>query len=191
MMKIPTIYVRDWEGTLGPRGRLVTREEHPDCRWVFEGDGVATRKYDGTAVFVDDEGNIYKRLAVPEGRLKPDGFIPLDWEGDDGQRKLIGWTPVSEDKPADRWVLEAVAGAGGPLEQGSYELVGPKIQGNPEDYETHQLVRHADAQVLVAPTDYDELISYLDGGGIEGIVWHHPDGRMAKIKAKDFGVRRA
>jgi hypothetical protein len=22
--------------------------------------------------------------------------------------------------------------------------------------------------------------------GIEGIVWHHDDGRMAKIKARDF-----
>ena len=23
---------------------------------------------------------------------------------------------------------------------------------------------------------------------IEGIVWHHPDGRMAKIKRRDFGL---
>jgi hypothetical protein len=26
---------------------------------------------------------------------------------------------------------------------------------------------------------------------IEGIVWHHPDGRMAKLKLRDFGVKRA
>jgi hypothetical protein len=25
---------------------------------------------------------------------------------------------------------------------------------------------------------------------IEGIVWHHSDGRMVKIKAKDFGIKR-
>jgi hypothetical protein len=24
---------------------------------------------------------------------------------------------------------------------------------------------------------------------IEGIVWHHPDGRMVKIKKKDFGYK--
>lgn len=26
---------------------------------------------------------------------------------------------------------------------------------------------------------------------IEGIVFHHPDGRMAKIKLRDFGISRA
>lgn len=25
-----------------------------------------------------------------------------------------------------------------------------------------------------------------EAGGVEGIVWHHDDGRMAKIKARDF-----
>jgi len=25
---------------------------------------------------------------------------------------------------------------------------------------------------------------------IEGLVFHHPDGRMAKIKKRDFGFRR-
>ncbi|GAA0391384.1 hypothetical protein GCM10009530_48340 [Microbispora corallina] len=26
----------------------------------------------------------------------------------------------------------------------------------------------------------------LRGWGHEGLVWHHPDGRMAKIEARDF-----
>ena len=26
----------------------------------------------------------------------------------------------------------------------------------------------------------------LKGQGVEGIVWHHPDGRMAKLKGRDF-----
>jgi hypothetical protein len=25
---------------------------------------------------------------------------------------------------------------------------------------------------------------------IEGLVFHHPDGRMAKIKLRDFGMKR-
>jgi len=25
---------------------------------------------------------------------------------------------------------------------------------------------------------------------MEGIVWHHPDGRMVKIKGVDFGINR-
>lgn len=34
------------------------------------------------------------------------------------------------------------------------------------------------------------LRSYLANKDIEGIVWHHPDGRMVKIKGKDFGLKR-
>jgi hypothetical protein len=30
----------------------------------------------------------------------------------------------------------------------------------------------------------------LAGKDIEGIVWHHSDGRMAKIKLRDFGHKR-
>lgn len=25
---------------------------------------------------------------------------------------------------------------------------------------------------------------------VEGVVWHHPDGRMVKIKTRDFGLTR-
>ena len=38
--------------------------------------------------------------------------------------------------------------------------------------------------------DADALREYLRCRDIEGIVWHHPDGRMVKIKGKDFGFRR-
>ena len=40
------------------------------------------------------------------------------------------------------------------------------------------------------PTDFDGLKLYLEHRDIEGIVWHHPDGRMVKIKKRDFGFRR-
>lgn len=40
------------------------------------------------------------------------------------------------------------------------------------------------------PRDFDGLRAWLDGKDIEGIVFHHPDGRMAKIKLRDFGLRR-
>jgi len=35
-----------------------------------------------------------------------------------------------------------------------------------------------------------ELGQFFKERNIEGIVWHHPDGRMAKIKARDFGIKR-
>ena len=40
MRKIPTVFVRDWDGD---RSR-VTREPDPSCAWVFAGRGRATRE---------------------------------------------------------------------------------------------------------------------------------------------------
>ena len=45
--------------------------------------------------------------------------------------------------------------------------------------------------LIGGPRDFAGLRQYLRLGAIEGIVWHHPDGRMVKIKAKDFGFRRS
>jgi len=41
-----------------------------------------------------------------------------------------------------------------------------------------------------APRKFEEIKAYLADKDIEGIVWHHPDGRMVKIKKKDFGYKR-
>ena len=30
----------------------------------------------------------------------------------------------------------------------------------------------------------------MDGEDIEGLVWHHPDGRMAKLKMRDMDLKR-
>jgi hypothetical protein len=77
------------------------------------------------------------------------------------------------------------------LQDGTYELVGPKVQGNPERYERHTLIRHANAQIFQnAPREFNDLRSWLTDKDIEGIVFHHPDGRMGKIKKRDFGLAR-
>ena len=73
---------------------------------------------------------------------------------------------------------------------GTYELCGPKVQGNPERYDHHLLVRHGSEVLADAPRTFLALGHYLADNDIEGIVWHHPDGRMVKIKGKDFGLRR-
>jgi hypothetical protein len=67
----------------------------------------------------------------------------------------------------------------------TYELCGPKVNGNPERVGRHILAPHGLMPVEDAPRDFDGLAAYLarfDGG----IVWHHPDGRMAKLKRRDF-----
>jgi hypothetical protein len=197
--KIPTLFVRDFAG--GHPERL-TREVHPDCGWVIAGEGVATRKYDGTCVRleVDPRGEPIHWWARRE--VKPSGTPPPGWQEtstDPETGKRIGWEPVHLGHAFANHLFDAVdhSNASEPQRvwsEGTYELCGPKINGNPEQYNRHVLIRHADAGTLDGiPRDYDGLALVLTGqqlfGGpfpYEGIVWHHPDGRMAKIKRRDF-----
>lgn len=41
----------------------------------------------------------------------------------------------------------------------------------------------------LAPHDFEGIKGFLAENVIEGLVWHHPDGRMAKIKRRDFGLK--
>ena len=101
--------------------------------------------------------------------------------------KRVGWVPV-ENIPGDKYHIEAFNTH---LSDGTYELVGPKIQGNPEGYDNHTLISHKDAKCFLnAPRDIKGIEKWLEDKDIEGIVFHHPDGRMGKIKKRDFGQKR-
>lgn len=177
MQKIPTLFVRDPADL-----RRVTREVHPDCAWVLAGEGEPTRKYDGTCVRLDDAGRWWARREVKPGKSAPAGFEAVQHDPDTG--KTVGWEPM-EQSSFVKFFTEAVAGQS--LQPGTYELCGPKLNGNPEAYEGHRLVRHETAEVFDdAPRDYDGLMAWLLAHpSFEGIVWHHPDGRMAKLKRRD------
>lgn len=183
MKKIPTIFDRDWNGD---RSRVVN-VPHRDCAWVFAGQGVATRKIDGTCCLVR-YGRLYKRHEVKLGKKHPIGFEPVGADAETG--KVVGWVPVG-DGPEDRWHREAWDKQAHPTQDGTYELIGPKVQGNPEDAPGHVLEAHSDAEgYLNAPRTFEGLREWLAGKDIEGLVFHHPDGRMGKIKLRDFGLRR-
>jgi hypothetical protein len=187
MRKIISLFQRNYDGD-----RLVRNEVVPGAEWVQAGEGVATRKFDGTCCMVAD-GQLYKRFEVKPGRSKPEGFV--EEHDDPTTGKCFGWLLVG-DGPEDRWHCEAfnsgVDWHGEPFSDGTYELLGPKIQGNPENARTHTLLAHGsiDCYPKPVPTDFDGLRKYLSERDMEGIVWHHPDGRMVKIKGKDFGLRR-
>ena len=59
-----------------------------------------------------------------------------------------------------------------------------------EGVSKHILVPHGNTIIFQAPRTFDAIRQFLSEVNIEGIVWHHTDGRMAKIKAKDFGMKR-
>ena len=187
MKKIPTIFERDWNGD---RSRVVN-QIHAGCEWVAAGEGVATRKMDGTSCLVRD-GKLYKRRELKQGDAPPLNFEVADQDGETG--KTVGWIPV-DTSPENRWHLEAFKPD---LADGTYELMGPKVQGNPERFTTHILYPHRYMEHYAdVPRDFEGLKDWLNGNlenlfvrDIEGLVFHHADGRMAKIKLRDYGLKR-
>ncbi len=181
MQKIPTLFLRDPENM-----KLVTDVPNPECQWVFDGEGVATRKYDGTCVMLDNEGNWWARREVKPGKRPPENYQPISTDPNTG--KTVGWEPIEQSAFA-KYHAEALEAV--PISTpGTYELCGPKINGNPERYDGHRLLAHGEARrFLIEDVSYEALrIAFLDpkAAGVEGVVWHHPDGRMAKLKVRDF-----
>jgi len=174
--------------------RLVLDEPSgPDVAWVFEGKGYPTRKYDGTACLVKD-GKLFKRYELKPGKAAPDGFMPAQ-DSDPNTGKQPGWVPVG-DGPEDKWHREGFNNYIRNVinkhheSDGTYELVGPKIQGNKEEVEKHELIPHESAATLpdILRT-FADIKSYLSQNKkIEGIVWHYGD-KWAKIKRRDFGLK--
>lgn len=180
MKKIPTIFKRNPDNM-----RELLPDQNPDCLWVFSGECTATRKYDGTCCKISDKG-YWKRREVKAGKNEPDDFI-LEQE-DMNTSKRVGWVPVDFNDKANRYHIEAYDEE---LPYGTYELLGPKIQGNPEGEDGHFLLKHSEAETFEGvPRTFEGLREWLADRDIEGLVFYHPDGRMAKIKKRDYGQKR-
>jgi hypothetical protein len=181
MKKIPSLFIRDWANDPG----RVTRVVNPDAAWVVAGEGVPTRKWDGTAVLFRG-GKMFARFDCKHGR-KPPTNVEACQEPDPATGHWPGWVPV-DDSPRFKWHREAFRYG---MEDGTYELCGPHFQDNPDGLDRDAFIRHGSGLIGPLdsiPRDYDGLALWLQRHVIEGIVWHHPDGRMAKIKRRDFGL---
>lgn len=184
MRKIPTLFQRD------PDNRAhVTREVNSEAAWVIEGEGRATRKYDGTCVMLDEDGQWWARREVKPGKKPPPRWVQV--AHDEVTGKSMGWEPVEQSAFAKLHaeVMHNALIDKDDLDPGTYELVGPKVNGNPERFDGHRLVPHGQFELDSPGRTYDELESWLQVHDYEGIVWHHPDGRMAKLKRRDFPSR--
>ncbi len=192
MQKIPTLFVRN------PNDRAhVLPEVTPGCEWVLAGNGIPTRKYDGTCVMYDGTA-WWARREVKPGKKAPADFRPISTDQTTG--KTVGWEPIAQSSFA-KYHAEAIADAEdaeypegchpGPWPVGTYELIGPKINGNPERREGHELIAHEHAQVVYMPDrSFDGIrevvLRLAQESGYEGLVFNDGNGRMAKIKARDF-----
>ncbi len=190
MLKIPCLFVRDFS----QRPPILFHVVTDGCEWVMAGEGTHTRKWDGTAVLARD-GKLYARFDCKKGRTPPDGFEPCQDEPDAVTGHWPGWVPVT-DQPQYKWHAKTHSETDGGLQDGTYELCGPKVNGNPEGLESHVFIRHGSPHLMGVVGDIAELTdrsfeginAYLADNVMEGLVFHAPDGRMAKIRRADFGL---
>lgn len=181
MKKISTLFKKNPENL----GRVVN-EIDPANTWVFDEGVKATRKFDGTACAIID-GELYKRYDVKNGKSVPEGAIPCQ-DADKITGHWPHWVKCNREDNADKWHFDAFDKYS--PSDGTYELCGPKIQGNPEKLEHHVLVPHGGWNILFHDFEFDTIKEVLTDEDIEGIVFHHPDGRMCKIRKSDFGIKR-
>lgn len=206
MKKIISLFQRNYDGD-----RLVRDELVPGAEWVANGEGVATQKFDGTCCMVRD-GKLYKRYDAKAGKTPPEGFEPAQ-DPDPVTGHWPGWLLVGSG-PDDKWHQSVgfirLADGAYPAKfsgtdhlcyfltswhvvpDGTYELCGPRIQGNPEGFDDYVLVAHGCVELPECPRDFDGIKAYLESHEMEGIVWWRNDLRdcdKVKIKAKDFGIK--
>lgn len=208
MIKIKTLF------KINPETNLVEDEVVEGSEWVLNNEGVPTEKFDGTACMIR-EGILYKRydrklpphlykeykkgLYIPkrEDFKEPPPFFE---EVDDSALStghIFGWIPVDEKHPENQYHIEAFNAHKHTFNQVAgeltFELMGPRINGNSKGLKTHQLWRHGSVILyeLHPPYTFESLKKYFLSlpKHVEGVVWHHPDGRMVKLRVGDFKKR--
>lgn len=178
MKKIISLFARNYD-TDG----LVRDEIVPGAEWVVAGEGVATRKFDGTAVMVR-AGCLYKRYDAKNGKVPPAGWEPAQ-EPDLITGHWPGWVPVG-NRPEDIWFRQAWemfherSPVSPSLQDGTYELCGPKFNGDPEGFDIPFFAPHGafliDKDGFKLQPSFESIKKFLSVHPFEGIVWHRGNG---------------
>ena len=182
MKKIKTLFERQFENH-----RIVKclNKVQEGCEWVINGEGYATEKIDGTCCMIKDN-ILYKRFDYKVGRKLPVGAIPCQEKADEITGHFPHWVKVDENNPSDKYYIQAFKEKSN-WENGTYELIGKHIQGNPYNLENEVLEKHGLRILDNVPRDYEGLKIYLEEHYIEGIVFYRGNGEMVKLKRSDFG----
>lgn len=202
MKKIKTVFKIDRETN------LATTEVTPGAEWVINGIGVATAKIDGSAAMVKN-GILYKRydrklqsqymkklravgpsFEVTEDMFNvlPGNAIPCQEKPDPVTYHHPHWVEIDKNKPEDSFHVMAWEAVQGSLEDGTYELIGPKVNNNPHQLTEYKLVKHGSQLLNVADRSFEGIKGFLEELNGEGIVFHHPNGEMFKIRRKDYNL---
>lgn len=186
---------------------LATAQVNPTNQWVIDGEGEASIKFDGTSCMVQ-EGLLYKRwnrtlqkphakqyaklgaayeINVEMFRPVPEGAIPCEASPAAVSLHWPYWIPVTKGNGRENELYHLAFAKQTAWDDGTYELIGPKIGENLHRRSEPELVRHGAAPIATPDRSFEglkALLAELDG---EGLVWLHPDGRMAKLRRDHFG----
>lgn len=159
----------------------------------------ATRKRDGQAMMFlggdnKDIDNWMTRRAVKPGKNIPEGFILA--QKDENTGIFFGWEPARNSSIV-KILKDALSTFDIDAENGdTFELTGPKMQGNPEKMEKHTLFKHGSEEmnidiigIIDSADPFDKLheiaTEWLEEG-IEGIVLWIDGTPRVKIRTKDI-----
>lgn len=185
MKKMSTLFKVDYHKKGEPGN--IHNEVRPENAWVFTDreNVTATVKFDGTAALIQD-GLLYKRYDAKNGKQPPEGAIPCIPEPDPVSTHWPHWVLVNS---TDKYFIEAYDAN---LPDGTYELCGEKVGVNAEKLVGHKLIKHGSVTVQLDDWSFEGIQSFLvnPNNDIEGIVFHHNDGRMCKIRKSDFNIKR-
>ena len=188
MKKMPCLFQRDFTNKRQP---TLLDAVTPGCEWVLAGEGVATRKWDGTACMVRWD-KLYRRYDAKGGKQPPPGFVPAQ-DPDPITGHWPGWIEVNPHNPDPSavWIALAWWASSPPNYPQTYEACGPKIGGNERSLTSHVLIPHGRDRLLDAPRTFEGLREYLQAFDGEGLVfWRHlgdPNSEMCKIRRDDYG----
>lgn len=157
------------------------------CEWAINGEGYATEKIDGTCCLIQ-EGYIYKRFDLKPGRKLPLNAMPCQEKADEVTGHFPHWVLCDENNPNDKWHIRAFKEKEN-WQEGTYELIGKHINGNPYNLEYDILEKHGERILENIPRTYEGIKEYLEKHNIEGIVFYRGNGEMCKIKRSDFGFK--
>jgi len=198
MKKIPCLFQRDFSSQRRP---VLLDAVTPGCERIMAGEGMATRKWDGTACLVKD-GKLYARYDAKAGKTPPEGSIPCEPAPDPMTGHWPHWVLVAERlrgateeppllRPQYKHHVAAWEASMPPLEDdGSYELCGPHFQGNPQHLETDTFIRHGEHRLIgFGDRSFERLRDwFLTHPTWEGIVFWLDSAPHCKIRRDDYGL---
>lgn len=209
MNKIPTIFLRDWDNDPS----RITREWNPEAQWLLDNPhaALATVKKDGTNVRVTVSGDAYgNQHLLVDKRRNPSKKEKVRARESGLPEPEPTYVPAQREDPGDKHIFAAVDATDfSDCPDGVFECeaLGPKIQGGVESDRPMLYPFSFDPELAFDPIQTIDLFeltpskihttleAYFTGMGsplqskpIEGIVWLGPEGKMAKIKRRDFGL---